>query len=76
MKILFTTPILEHPPAGGPQLRIENSIKALSCVSQLHIISRASINMIGGEQAYSFYKNYAKQFNFSPISSKLDSSFF
>ena len=30
MRVLFTTPILEHPPAGGPQLRIENSIKALS----------------------------------------------
>ena len=35
MRVLFTTPILEHPAAGGPQLRIENSIKALSRVQIL-----------------------------------------
>jgi glycosyltransferase involved in cell wall biosynthesis len=42
MRVLFTTPILEHPAAGGPQLRIENSIKALSEVCELDIISRSS----------------------------------
>lgn len=41
MKILFTTPILEYPAAGGPQLRIENSIKALSRVCELHILHQA-----------------------------------
>ena len=30
MRVLFTTPIMEFPAKGGPQLRIENSIKALS----------------------------------------------
>lgn len=34
-KILFTTPELEHPPKGGPCLRIENSIKALSGVAEV-----------------------------------------
>ncbi len=42
MKVLFTSPILEHPAAGGPQLRIENSIKALSGVCELHVLSRAA----------------------------------
>jgi len=41
MKILYTTPILEHPAAGGPQLRIENSIKALSKICDLHILHQA-----------------------------------
>ena len=41
MKILFTSPILEHPAAGGPQLRIQNTILALSRISDLDIIHRA-----------------------------------
>jgi len=41
MKILYTTPILEYPAAGGPQLRIENSIKALSKICDLHILHQA-----------------------------------
>ncbi len=41
MRVLFTTPILERPAAGGPQLRIENSIKALSRVCTLDLFYRA-----------------------------------
>lgn len=41
MKILFTTPILEYPPAGGPQLRIANTIKVLSAVSSLDVLFRS-----------------------------------
>ncbi|MEK6746290.1 MAG: glycosyltransferase [Pseudomonadota bacterium] len=66
MNILFTTPILEHPPAGGPQLRIENSIKALSRVGKLYIISRASRLMIGGQAAEDFYRSYAQDFRYAP----------
>lgn len=40
MKILFTTPILEHPAKGGPPLRIENSIKALASLCDLYILNR------------------------------------
>ncbi|RXJ82207.1 glycosyltransferase [Arcobacter sp. F2176] len=35
MKILFTTPIFRFPSIGGPELRIETSIKALSKISNL-----------------------------------------
>jgi len=41
--ILFTTPVLQHPAAGGPALRIENSIKALSQISCLHIYCRTPV---------------------------------
>ena len=38
-RILFTTSQLEHPPKGGPCLRIENSIKALSGVVKVVLIN-------------------------------------
>ncbi|MGE4398262.1 MAG: glycosyltransferase [Campylobacterales bacterium] len=66
MKILFTTPILEHPPAGGPQLRIANSIKALAKCSELHIISRASLLQIGGDNAEIFFRQFCNNFEYSP----------
>lgn len=40
MKVLFTSPILEHPAAGGPELRIENSIKALARECELDVVYR------------------------------------
>lgn len=67
MKILFTTPILEHPPAGGPQLRIENSIKALNKISELHLISRISREAIGGNEAEKFYKSICYTFSYTPV---------
>jgi glycosyltransferase involved in cell wall biosynthesis len=39
-KILFTTPILEYPALGGPQLRIANSIKALNEICDLRVLGR------------------------------------
>ena len=40
MNVLFTTPFLEHPPAGGPQLRSVNSIRALAAECRLIVASR------------------------------------
>ena len=66
MKILFTTPILEHPAAGGPQLRIENSIKALHSVAELHIVSRVSSQGMGGPDAEQFFRNRCHVFSYAP----------
>lgn len=71
MKVLFTTPILEHPPAGGPTLRIENSIKALSRVCELHVVSRVRQKNIGGKVAKDFYKGLSKTFRYSPSSNPI-----
>lgn len=68
-KVIFTTPILEHPPAGGPLLRIENSIKALNKICELHIISRVAHNFIGGASAELFYKKHSHAFLYSPSAS-------
>ena len=46
-KIVFTSPVLEHPPAGGPPLRIENSIKFLARLSELHVVSRVATHAVG-----------------------------
>ena len=55
MKVLFTSPILEYPAASGPQLRIENSIKALSKICDLHILHQESYssNTVDDTDGYS-----------------------
>ena len=66
LKVLFTTPILEHPAAGGPTLRVENSIKALSRICELYIVSRVPKFSIGGQAAESFYKGLCREFLYAP----------
>lgn len=64
MRVLFTTPILEHPAAGGPQLRIENSIKALSRICELDIIYRAigpTTDII--EQTGDYFQKYSSEYH-------------
>jgi polysaccharide biosynthesis protein PslH len=65
-KILFTTPIIEYPAAGGPQLRIEASIKALSLVSEVHILVRSFKYVMGGDVAEKFYKMITPFFKYCP----------
>src|SRR6267378_2432284 len=66
MKVLFTSPILEHPAAGGPQLRIENSIKALSRVCDLHVISRAPAPYAERVRTAEFLRPYCREFSVPP----------
>jgi len=66
-RVIFVTPILQHPPKGGPQLRIENSIKALSRISDLHIYSRSSLAGIGGQSAVDFFRELVDGFYFAPF---------
>jgi glycosyltransferase involved in cell wall biosynthesis len=62
MKILFTTPILEYPAAGGPQLRIENSIKALARVCELHIIHRANFDSPEVRKTDAYFSQFGKSY--------------
>lgn len=71
-KIVFTTPILHHPPVGGPTLRIENSMKALSQISDLYIYSQAGLSAIGGEKAINYYRQLCKEFHFAPSKKPLN----
>lgn len=67
MRVLFTSPILEHPPAGGPELRIANSIKALSSVAEVDIVS-GSMRTRGdeGRAAREHYAQFAEEFHHLP----------
>ena len=65
--ILFATPVLQHPAAGGPYLRIENSIKALSRISNLYIYSRVALKDLGGDVGLSFYQQYCEKIYFAPF---------
>jgi glycosyltransferase involved in cell wall biosynthesis len=76
MKVLFTTPMLLHPAASGPHLRIENSIKALGTVSDVHLISRVPSHQMGGERAVQFYTSLVKAFHHSPSVKNLSSKRF
>jgi glycosyltransferase involved in cell wall biosynthesis len=66
MKVLFTSPILEHPAAGGPQLRIENSIKALSTVCELDVVSRATLSPELARRTEEYLRPYCREFVTSP----------
>jgi glycosyltransferase involved in cell wall biosynthesis len=66
MRVLFTSPILEHPPAGGPQLRIENSIKALSTQCELDVISRSPALHKVRAQTAAFLRPYCGEFSYAP----------
>lgn len=58
-KVLFFSPIMEHPPVGGPQLRIENSVKALSEICDLYIINGDSN---ATTQTNEFFQKYSSRY--------------
>jgi polysaccharide biosynthesis protein PslH len=57
-RILFTTPVLKHPAVGGPFLRIENSIKALSQISDLTIYCRTTVT----KPEIEYYQQFCRTF--------------
>lgn len=66
MKVLFTTPVIEYPPADGPSLRICNSIRALNRVCELHILSRRHKQLMGGDKSELYYAKYCHAFEYAP----------
>jgi len=66
-RVLFATPILHYPPLGGPDLRIDSTIKALSRISEVYVYCRTNLASIGGMQAKKFYERYARECYFAPF---------
>ncbi|MBN8438410.1 MAG: glycosyltransferase [Candidatus Accumulibacter sp.] len=62
MKVLFTTPTLEHPAAGGPQLRIENSLKALAKICDLSVVYRCRGALNLDHAAMEFFRSLCGDF--------------
>lgn len=63
VRILFTTPVIAFPPVGGPFLRIENSIKALSRIAVVRVHARSKISSEGVR----YYRSFVDSFVFSPL---------
>lgn len=57
--VVYVTPYLEHPSAGGPQLRVETSIKALSSVAHLHVVHICPVEPKDIRQVHDFFKSIA-----------------
>jgi glycosyltransferase involved in cell wall biosynthesis len=74
VRILFTSPVLEHPAAGGPQLRIENSIKALSRLVEIDLVSRSPLVLTGGRAALDFFSGFAAETHVAPGALRLSAN--
>ncbi len=67
-KVLFFAPILEYPPAGGPQLSVVNAVKVLSRISELHIITTVPQIRIESAEAVEFFRRHCHSLIHSPTS--------
>ena len=56
--VVFTTPLLAHPPVGGPALRVENSILALARIADVHVHVRVDWHEAGGADAFRFLERH------------------
>lgn len=62
--IIFISPVLEYPPSGGPQLRIHNSIKVLSRLTNLHLFNR---DRSLSRKEFEISRNYYRKLTFNFI---------
>jgi len=62
VKVLYTTPILEYPALGGPQLRIANSIMALNQICDLRVLSRHRPSPSSEEKLIDFMRQNSQDF--------------
>ena len=73
-KVIFSTPILEYPALGGPQLRIVNSIVALNQICDLRVLSRHRPSSNSEEKLIDFMRLNSNDFvRLSPQSHTLAS---
>ncbi|MDD5558630.1 glycosyltransferase family 4 protein [Candidatus Methylomirabilis sp.] len=67
-KILFFAPILEYPPAGGPQISVVNAVKVLHQISELHIVTTVPIDRAEAEETARFFKAHSHALVQAPTS--------
>ncbi len=67
-RILFFAPILEYPPAGGPQLSVVNAIKALHQICELHILTTVPANHVNSPEAVRFFQTHSRALLHVPTS--------
>lgn len=67
-KVLFFAPILEYPPAGGPQLSAVNAVKVLHRIAELHIITTVPPERLGSPAAEAFFRAHCHTLVHAPTS--------
>lgn len=67
-KVLFFAPILEYPPAGGPQLSVVNAVKVLHRIAELHIVTTVPPERVGGPEALAFFRAHCHTLIHAPTS--------
>ena len=67
-KVLFYAPILEYPPAGGPQISVVNAIKVLHRISELHILTSVPPSQLDSEPARAFLRSHSHAVGHVPTS--------
>lgn len=67
-KVIFYAPILEYPPAGGPQISVANAIKVLSRISELHIITVVPAQKHDYPEVREFLSRHTDHLTYAPSS--------
>ncbi|MCC6490941.1 MAG: glycosyltransferase [Candidatus Hydrogenedentes bacterium] len=73
--VLYTSPLLRHPPRSGPQLRVENTLKALSRIADVHLFSRVMPEAMGETSALRFYQGLCRTVRQAPFTQDSKSPF-
>ncbi|MCC6695173.1 MAG: glycosyltransferase [Candidatus Hydrogenedentes bacterium] len=73
--VLYTSPVLRHPPRSGPQLRVENTLKALSRIADVHLFSRVTPEAMGETPALKFYQGICRTVRQAPFTQDSESPF-
>ena len=76
VKVLYTSPVMEYPAAGGPQISVENCVKALGRICDLHAIIRISLEKIGGIESQHHFQQFCSNFQFAPSVSDYHPTYF
>ena len=66
-KIIFYAPILEFPPAGGPQQSVINAIRVLNEIAELHVVTSVKRTNLS-DKALRFFENHSCSITFLPSS--------
>jgi polysaccharide biosynthesis protein PslH len=83
--IVFTSPILNHPTLSGPDLRIENSLIALSKIANVHLMVHRSWMRLhalnwgdwnSNQETFDFYNSFLNSVSFPKYKGKLFSILF
>lgn len=75
IKVLYTSKFQGFPAVGGPELRTENSIRALNLVCDLFVVSQVTPKELGGKKALEFYSTVSHEFLFPPTAHDTESFF-